>query len=426
MTRTFDGPHEFAESGYRKTLLGLFQPGNGVLPPMLAGRETEQTAFLNTLLDRLQDQRGPARDLVLYGPRGNGKTVLVTDFKRRALDVGVGVIALTPDDINSPTALISALLLSTPTQRDKADAWSSVRAGIQDLARKQGLALDHVKAGVPGISAVLRALPAEDLAPHVTEWLTLRCQAQPLLVTVDEAHTLDAAVGRQLLNLSQKLRTDNVPFALILAGTPNLETRLSEMNASFWSRAEILPIGRLSPAATAAALAEPLKNFSVTFELAALETVVEDSQRYPYFTQLWGEALCAALVNETQEHFVTPATVAQAYTRVDARRQAYYGERYRELEARDLIEAADTVAGAFEGVEQVHKAALQSALQEALGLDTSAAAAALEQLTALGYTWQTTSANDWVEPGIPSLMTHVQERWQATVAHRAQPSALGS
>ena len=254
----------------------------------------------------------------------------------------------------------------------------------------------------------------------------MRCQAQPLLVTVDEAHTLDAAVGRQLLNLSQKLRTDNVPFALILAGTPNLETRLSEMNASFWSRAEILPIGRLSPAATAAALAEPLKNFSVTFELAALETVVEDSQRYPYFTQLWGEALCAALVNETQEHFVTPATVAQAYTRVDARRQAYYGERYRELEARDLIEAADTVAGAFEGVEQVHKAALQSALQEALGLDTSAAAAALEQLTALGYTWQTTSANDWVEPGIPSLMTHVQERWQATVAHRAQPSALGS
>ena len=417
MTHTFDGPHDFAEPGYRKTLLGLFQPGNGVTPPTLAGREAEQTAFLNTLLGRLQDQRGPARDLVLYGPRGNGKTVLVEDFERRMMKTQAGVLALTPDDIDSPAALIRALLLSTPAASatpGKTDVWSSVRTSIQDLARKQRLALDHIKAGVPGISAVLHALSAEDIAIHATEWLTLRCQAQPLLVTVDEAHTLDTAVGRQLLNLSQALRRKGVPFGLILAGTPNLEAHLNGMNATFWSRAEILPIGRLSPAATAAALSEPLAGLSVTFDPAALESVVEDSQRYPYFTQLWGEALCAVLVNETQEHVVTLETVDQAYTRVDTRRQAYYGNRYRELEARGLIEAADTVAGAFEGVEQAHKAALQSALYEALGLDVPAAAAALGQLAALGYTWQMTSANDWVEPGIPSLMTHVQERWQAT------------
>ena len=44
---------------------------------------------------------------------------------------------------------------------------------------------------------------------------------------------LDVDVGRDLLNLSQEVRS-RAPFLLVLAGTPNLPAHLNRMDASFW------------------------------------------------------------------------------------------------------------------------------------------------------------------------------------------------
>ena len=416
--------HDFSDERYQEALLGLFQPGSGVAPPKLAGRGRETKTFLNKLLRPLQGGRGPTRDLVLYGPRGNGKTVLLADFRRQARADQIGVLALTRRVLKSPADLARALLNSPSTGQGALTRAVATAVDTAQRAVARNLAVDGVTVGAPSLGTVsLGAVSAAALTTELVARLTARCGEQPLLVTVDEAHTLDCEVGQDLLNLSQQLRTDGIPFGLILVGTPNLEARLGEMDATFWSRAEILPIGRLNAQDTATALTEPLADWSVTFNPAALETVVDDCQGYPYFTQLWGEALCEALVDESQGHTVTPATVAQMYAQVDARRQRYYGERYQELEDRDLVKAADIVAGVFADIGQAHKAALLTALQEALGLEVAAASAALGQLAALGYTWRVTSANDWFEPGIPSLMAHVQTRLQDAIAHTAPPGA---
>ncbi len=415
-------PHEFSDTRYRKALKGLFKAGTGVTPPKLAGRDTETTIACDALLNPLQDNSAPARDLVIYGPRGNGKTVLLADFKRRAAEAGISALMLTPDDIDSPAALIRTLLLAAPTLPDATAAGpSTLMARLQNALRRSGLSLERVTLDGPGISAALSAVSDEELAVHALAWLTARCRTQPLLVTVDEAHTLDVGIGRRLLNISQKLRATGAPFVLILAGTPNLEAHLGEMSATFWDHSEVQPIGRLDPEATAQALTQPLAGWSVTFDPAALESVVADSQCYPYFIQLWGEALCEALVDDAQGYTVTPAIVKQGYAPVEARRQRYYGKRYLELEARGLLEAGALVAGVFEGTEQAHKAALRTTLCAGLGLEEAAATAALEQLAALGYTWQTTTATDWFEPGIPSLMTHVQTRLHDTLAQTEAP-----
>ncbi|MDE0157915.1 MAG: hypothetical protein OXI88_16825 [Gammaproteobacteria bacterium] len=49
----------------------LFKPGQGVAPPLLAGRETE-LGKLTLFLDSLRADDAPSRDAVLFGPRGNG------------------------------------------------------------------------------------------------------------------------------------------------------------------------------------------------------------------------------------------------------------------------------------------------------------------------------------------------------------------
>ena len=53
-----------------------FHPGQGVAPHTFAGRDKEQSE-LRRLLRRLNSGRGTDGDIIVYGPRGNGKTVLL-------------------------------------------------------------------------------------------------------------------------------------------------------------------------------------------------------------------------------------------------------------------------------------------------------------------------------------------------------------
>ena len=421
MTTPF--PHHFSEVRYCKALKELFKPGTGTRPPTLAGRDTEKEFASDVLLGPLADGHDPAADLVLFGPRGNGKTVLLKDLERRAGGAGVGVLSLTPRALKTPAALGAVLLRPASPPEDSLEkpglAARTATKAIDTAERGTGqpLSVDSVSVGASGLGTVSLSVPdSAVLMVELTERLTKRCRDKPLLVTVDEAHTLDIETGCDLLNLSQQLRADGVPFVLILAGTPNLEAHLGKMSATFWSRSEILPIGRLSAAATAQALTEPLGDWSVTIEPDALGKVVDDSQCYPYFIQLWGRALCGVLVEQLHSHTVTAALVEQATPAVAARRERYYGERYEELKERGLLEAGALVAGCFEQSEQVHEAALEAALRKGLELDAKAATAALDEMAALGYLWRKTTANDDFEPGIPSLMTHVQERLRARVA----------
>ena len=55
---------------------GPFQPGEGRLPPHLAGREREEAKFREFLEDLRAGEPVP-RNIVLFGPRGNGKTALL-------------------------------------------------------------------------------------------------------------------------------------------------------------------------------------------------------------------------------------------------------------------------------------------------------------------------------------------------------------
>ena len=88
----------------------LFTPGDGATPPALTGREREEAVLTRCLADLLGG-RSPPHNVVLTGPRGTGKTVLLNWFKRacREREREVDVVSLTPADIGTRDALIEVL-----------------------------------------------------------------------------------------------------------------------------------------------------------------------------------------------------------------------------------------------------------------------------------------------------------------------------
>ena len=387
---------DFSDPDCRRNLLSLFSPGNGVAPPELAGREQPMNK-LEHHLQRLARQSPPPADAVLYGPRGNGKTVLLGAFREHCRETDVNVISLRPDDIGNQADLAARLLY-----RD-----DDLPGRLLDSVRP-----DALRFNLPGIGGAdwKRLDPGEKdrfCARHLPGLLQARCRDKPLVVTLDEAHTLDNNVGKRLLNVSEVVRNEGAPFLLVMAGTPNLRRRLGRMNASFWNRAEKLGIGRLTPAATGSALAKPLADLGIDIEPEALTAVVADSQCYPYFIQVWGRALCQAMVAD-KTFRVSPDIVRRARPEVEEQRADYYVDRYREMQDADLLPAAVALgrlyaAGSGEHDEQTIRQALQDA---GAAPDETTAKRLVSELSDLGYLWQTPASTLW-EPGIPSLVDYM-------------------
>ena len=368
----------------------VFKAGDGAMPPALTGRTTEQSVLRRCLVG-VSNGEAPPHNVVLVGPRGNGKTTLLYWFQRACSESkpAVDVLSLTPSTLPSPAALSNA------------------------LAPPRGLAklLPH-KVGIASVGSAEweRANGPRDLVAA----LVSRCRRRPLVVLLDEAHTLSSDTGAALLNASQQVRGAAVPFLLVLAGTPGLAARLNTMNASFWSRLGEgeLGIGRLSKDAARQALTDPLGAHDVDIDAQVLASVVAESQCYPYFIQLWGHALWqrrlatnATDIGEEHVRAVAPVVAAQV--------ARYYQQRFAELETEGLVPAAVAVAKLFEhGAVDATDQEVNGALADAQIEDAKARLATREALNRLGYIWQPPDQQAPIrwQPGIPSLMTHVLQQ----------------
>ena len=371
----------------------LFTPGDGAAPPAMPGRE-EQQAVLSLCLADLVAGQSPPHNVALIGPRGNGKTALLNWFKRECRRSNVDAVASTPHDMADVPMLLAGL---APPSR-----WMRL------LPRKVGVAT----LGPAEWEAPQAGAPAS-----LTGRLIARCRKRPLAVLLDEAHTLDPAVGGALLNASQQVRSE-APFLLVLAGTPGLPAQLAKKDATFWNRlgSGRLGVGRLTEAAARQALQEPLRRHEVHIAEDGLGKVVEECQRYPYFVQLWGEALWRQRL-ATGATTLTDGHVDAVRGPVTARVAEYYQDRLRELEAGGLLAAAAAVEPLFQ--RHADAAATDHEIDAALaptGMDAAARLAAREELNRLGYIWSPPGQPPPITwcAGIPSLMTHVRRHHHAS------------
>ena len=132
-------PHESKATSSR------FTPGRGLIPPYLAGREYEQRR-LNRQHDLVAaGERVPA-DMVLVGPRGNGKTALLRWFENTTGERGeADVVGVTPTEIASVAEMADAFA------PDSIPGEGTLRAGVGRLSGEW--TLDVFEPGIPSLMA---------------------------------------------------------------------------------------------------------------------------------------------------------------------------------------------------------------------------------------------------------------------------------
>lgn len=381
-----------------------FNPGDGIIPPELTGREKEQHE-LKSCLARLQQKIAPSNNVIVCSPRGNGKTALLRWFERFIKEDNaktIDTLWLTPDEIPTTELLLDQLARSDWRAKLAKDLQISLGATVSPEALGMPL-------GEANLTLQAGTTQQQKFRNLVAKELTARCTKKPLVVIIDEAHTLDIETGRTLLNASQKTRAE-APFLLILAGTPGLQNQLQRMGATFWERSERLYPNLLSHRDTTKALVKPLEKYHITCEEDCLEAIIQDTQGYPYFVQLWGDKLFDALKQRGQARISQDITTL-ARNEVDVRKKYFYRDRYNEIKEARLASLATTVGIAFSGQpslaehqlgQLLHKAALPAEM-------TPEEAEAI--LHELGYIWQGDPDNEsnWI-PGIPSLMKYIEQR----------------
>jgi len=270
------------------TTVNPFVPGNGLLPPHLAGREAELT-----LLERiLDDPTGPPSNILVSGLRGVGKTVLARRYQEMAADYGWVAVRREFSRRHQDEAIFAHAIVA------------SLVGAVGSALLGRWLAKPRI-----GFTATVGDLPDGDLAAHLLECASGTLEDR-LAVTIaavigavrdggfvgvvlllDEFHlVVDDRPEKQyalsvFLEVMSRLQQEGVPIRLVLSGLPDLLANLVACKTYTERMFATRVLDHLGPAEARDALLRPMAQHGIQIEPAALDRIVEDTRGYPYFLQ---------------------------------------------------------------------------------------------------------------------------------------------
>lgn len=222
----------------------------------------------------------PDYSMLLKGPRGSGKTVLLAAMRDAAERHGLATVRV----IAKPEHTFADALIEQMTAADEAGGWRRVSSA-------------QVSVLGTGAGVSMRAPRAREQSVHTRmltamEHLAARAQrsATGALITIDEFHNANIAAARDFAHALQDVaKIDGKPVMLVAAGLPSMEeTVLADPGMTFFQRIARMQMDPLTSAEASRALRAPIEAAGGTISDEALQIAAAATSGYPFMVQLVG------------------------------------------------------------------------------------------------------------------------------------------
>lgn len=279
----------------------VYTPGAGHQPPVLAGREDLLRRWELMLNDVTARGRVRARDTILIGPRGVGKTAALSAITTRSSAQGIEAVAL--QAVVGQAGLVEALLhrahdLAEAGEGPWRRAWHALErvaaVNVSVAGFGAGVSTRQTPASVSRIDAGTLAAALATLSDEVRK----DRPTGGLLITVDEMQVAAAPDLAVLAAALHRLNVEHPDSVVLFAGTglPMTPESLHQAGVTHPDRLfeiEDIPLA-LSPDDTRYAIVEPARAHGVTWDPDALDQLVRLTNGYPAHVQLFADAAWSA------------------------------------------------------------------------------------------------------------------------------------
>ena len=292
-----------------------FRPGMGRIPPDFGGREPALRQA-KIVVDRLALRSAP--EFVLYrGVRGVGKTALLAYVRQRAVDREILTVHLEADRGDEDLIVARETLLrdAGPLLRTAPERVLERLSGI----RVAGVSISVRNAGTP-------ASTFETLVGDVA--VLAQATDRGVLLTVDEVHEAGDLLLKPLLRAAHRAAQDGLPFGLLLSGLPSAAENLFDEGQTYTERLHRVDLDLLDRAGTTEAIRSPFARHDADVDDLVLDVVHDGSGGYPWFVQLWGEALWDAARRPDRIELQDARAAGEV---VHARTEAFFADRWRRV-----------------------------------------------------------------------------------------------
>ena len=272
-----------------------YAPGAGTPPPELAGRD-ELRETIRIALARVRGGR-PTKSVLMVGLRGVGKTVLLSRMREDAEHSDIHTMQVeAPENRSLPSILApqfrQALIRLSRNAQAKDLATRALR-GLAGFAKALKLKYQDFEVGLdfdpePGLAdngdlehdlqALLEATGA-----------AAKSAKTALAIFVDELQYVEEDQLAALITALHRTSQRSLPVVLVGAGLPQLPGRMGRAKSYAERLFDFPVVGALSAEAAIIAIAKPANDQGVEVNKDALQRIIRETHRYPYFLQEWGK-----------------------------------------------------------------------------------------------------------------------------------------
>lgn len=256
-----------------------YAPGAGTPPPALVGRDgvidDAEVAMRRLLSARTAQHR------MITGLRGVGKTVLLGKLGALGEHLGYRVVRI--EAVGGDDTLRS-LLRQVRRALDDLGGGARVARAVRSL---EAVSLTVAGSGLRAERSV--ATPdREALADLIVDVAAAAAEhGTGVMLAVDEAQMLDRDDLRRILAGVHRCGQDGLPLWCLLAGLPNLVGAVARAATYAERLFTVADLGPLAPDQVVEAVVVPAEELGAAWSGPATDEIVDRSDGYPFFVQVW-------------------------------------------------------------------------------------------------------------------------------------------